>query len=231
MTELLERRVEIAAIEAALAAAVHGHGQLVMIEAEAGAGKSSLVGLAADSALARKMLVFTARGGEHEREFAYAVIRQLFESWLAERSDDGNQLTGAAALAAPVFDVSSERVGADRLAIQHGLYWLTADVAAERPLALLVDDAHWADPASLGALLYIARRLDGLPVALVAAARTGEPDARDELLDGLCREPGAQLLTLASLSVQASVELGRRELGAGASERFLGACHAAAAGC
>src|SRR5829696_8654071 len=191
MTELLERRVEIAAIEAALAAAVDGHGQLLMIEAEAGAGKSSLVGLAVHSALAREMLVFTARGGEHEREFAYAVIRQLFDSWLAERPHDRNQLRGAAALAAPVFDVSSERVGADRLAIQHGLYWLTADVAAERPLALLVDDAHWADTASLRALLYVARRLDGLPVALVAAARTGEPHVRDEFLESLCQEPGA----------------------------------------
>ena len=230
MTELLERQEEIAALETALAAAVDGHGRLVMIEAEAGTGKSSLLGLAGDVAVERDMLVLRARAGEHEREFAYAVIRQLFEARVSKRSDDGTHLSGAAAFAAPVFDISSERVGADRLAIQHGLYWLTADVAAERPLALLVDDAHWADGASLQALLYIARRLDGLPVALVAAVRTGEPDVRHELLDGLRRERGAQLLIPGALSVQAAVELGRRELGAGASERFLGACHVAAAG-
>lgn len=180
-----------------------------MTEAEAGAGKSSLLDLAVDSALEREKLVLTARAGEYARELAYAVIRQLFEPRFAQRSDDGNQL----------FDVRSEPVGADRLAIRHGPCWLTADVAAERPLALLVDDAHRADTASLRALLQLAPRLDGLLVALLAAARTGEPDVRDELLDGLCPEPGAPTAHLWS----AERPSGRRGRPAAARHRGLGA--------
>jgi hypothetical protein len=190
-----------------------------MTEAEAGAGKSSLLDLAVDSALEREKLVLTARAGEYARELAYAVIRQLFEPRFAQRSDDGNQLSGAAALAAGMFDVRSEPVGADRLAIRHGPCWLTADVAAERPLALLVDDAHRADAASLRALLQLAPRLDGLLVALLAAARTGEPDVRDELLDGLCPEPGAPTAHLWS----AERPSGRRARPAAARHRGLGA--------
>ncbi|GEL19259.1 ATP-binding protein [Pseudonocardia asaccharolytica] len=53
----------------------------------------------------------------------------------------------------------------------HGLYWLTANLAARDPLLIAVDDAHWADPASLRFLNYLARRLDGLTVLLVVAAR------------------------------------------------------------
>ena len=64
----------------------------------------------------------------------------------------------------------------------HGLYWLTANLAAEQPLLILVDDAHWADPPSLRWLAYLAQRLDGLPAALIVAARPGEP-----LLDHLAR--------------------------------------------
>ena len=56
----------------------------------------------------------------------------------------------------------------------HGLYWLVANLAAEAPLALLVDDAHWADTPSLRFLAYLARRLDGLAAMLIASVRTGE---------------------------------------------------------
>ena len=58
----------------------------------------------------------------------------------------------------------------------HGLYHLTANLARRRPLALLVDDAHWADGASLRFLAYLGNRLSRVPVLLLVAARPlGEP--------------------------------------------------------
>jgi DNA-binding CsgD family transcriptional regulator len=230
MPELLERSGEFSAIEAALDAAVAGFGSLILIEGEAGTGKTSLLTTAADLASDREMRRLSARGGEHEREFPYAVIRQLFESRLMGSTASGAELTGAAALAAPVFDIAPGGARADRMAIRHGLYWLAVDLASERPLALLVDDAHWADSSSLEALLYIARRLEELPVAMVLAARVGEPDSPDELLRGLRQEPGVKLLTPAALTLEAAAELGRRELGRDASERFLEVCHEATGG-
>ena len=62
----------------------------------------------------------------------------------------------------------------------HGLYWLVNNLAADEPVALIVDDLHWADPETLRFLVYLAPRLDGLAVALLATTRPGEGDA-DEL--------------------------------------------------
>ena len=60
----------------------------------------------------------------------------------------------------------------------HGLYWLCANLAADAPLLVCVDDAQWADEPSLSFLGFLARRLEDLPVALVArhpaARRAGE---------------------------------------------------------
>lgn len=53
----------------------------------------------------------------------------------------------------------------------HGLYWLTANLADEGPLVLAVDDAHWADLASLRFLGHLLRRIEGLPALVVLASR------------------------------------------------------------
>ena len=56
----------------------------------------------------------------------------------------------------------------------HGLYWLAANFASRRPTLLVVDDLHWADEPSLRWLVYLARRLEGLPVLLLIGTRPPE---------------------------------------------------------
>ena len=94
-------------------------------------------------------------------------------------------------------------------AVLHGLYRLTANLARRRPLALLVDDAHWADGASLRFLAYLGNRLSQVPVLLVVAARPlGEPGGA--AVAQLLAEGGAPaLLRPAALSDDASAELVR----------------------
>jgi hypothetical protein len=60
-------------------------------------------------------------------------------------------------------------------AVLHGLFWLTINLADQAPLLLAVDDAHWADDASLRWLAYLTPRLDGPSVSLAVALRTDEP--------------------------------------------------------
>ena len=76
----------------------------------------------------------------------------------------------------------------------HGLYWLTANLAYERPLFLALDDTHWFDTPSLHWLTYLARRIEGLPLLIVAATRP-EREAREPSLVGeLIADPQAYVL-------------------------------------
>ena len=57
----------------------------------------------------------------------------------------------------------------------HGLYWLTLNVGAERPLLPAVDDLHWCDRPSLRFLAYLVPRLEGAPLLRAIRANTSTP--------------------------------------------------------
>ena len=57
----------------------------------------------------------------------------------------------------------------------HGLYWLVVNLSTDGPLLLAIDDLHWCDRASLRFLVYLVRRLEGLPVLVVATVRPALP--------------------------------------------------------
>src|SRR6478609_6872693 len=171
---LLERDSELEALRAACERAAAGSGGLVLIEGAAGAGKTALMDAAAATAEEAGLLVLRARGAELERAFGFGVVRQLFDD-VVRGGDQAVLFSGAARFAAPLLDVVVDGGPAqpsdDPFTARHALYWLTANLGSERPLAMVVDDAHWADAASLGVLAHIANRLDGMPVLLVVACR------------------------------------------------------------
>src|SRR5215208_2864445 len=182
---LLERSEELARIESALAEACSGRGAFVVIEGPAGIGKTALLAAARTAAADSGMRVLRSRGTELERDFAFGVVRQLFEPTLAEASelDRADLLQGAAGVAAgllglrgapPTNSAPSSAVDPS-FAILHGLYWLCANLAAVGPLCVVVDDAHWADAASLRYLAFLLTRLDELDASLVVATRPHEP--------------------------------------------------------
>ena len=82
-----------------------GEGRLVVVEGTAGIGKTRLLGAARELAHARELEVLTARGGELEGEFAFGVVRQLFEAPLAAATPDlrAELLAGAAELSSSLF--------------------------------------------------------------------------------------------------------------------------------
>ncbi|MEA2243205.1 MAG: hypothetical protein QOD24_2761, partial [Solirubrobacteraceae bacterium] len=159
---LLERERELERLERAISAAVDGAGSVVAIEGEAGIGKTSLVGYATGCGSSAGMRVLRARGGELEREFALGVVRQLFEVLLASatRQDRDRWLAGAAGLSAPVLSSVpvGDGAGQEPSSVLHGLYWLSANLSVEQPLLIAVDDAQWADTASIRFISYLAPR-------------------------------------------------------------------------
>src|SRR5512134_1910444 len=100
--QLLERSEELARIESALAAARSGRGTFVVVEGPAGMGKTALLAAARTAAADHGMRVLRSRGTELERDFAFGVVRQLFEPALAEASqlERADLLQGAAGVAA-----------------------------------------------------------------------------------------------------------------------------------
>ena len=176
---LLERDAALARIDERLREASAGRGSLLLLEGPAGIGKTRLVLAAGRHGRELGLTTLSARGSELEQDFAYGLVRQLFEAPLVAASppERAELLAGAAGHAAGLFGLAAARedvAGAlldPSFAILHGLYWLCANLGRRSPLLLCIDDVHWADQASLRFLHYLGRRLDELPVAVVAAAR------------------------------------------------------------
>ena len=175
-----------------------GDGRLVVIEGSGGIGKTRLLWATRAIAESAGMRVLVARAGEFEGEFAYGIVRQLFEPLVAAASPAlrAELLSGAAGLVEPLFDAAQlaatpqEAAGEGFFAVLHGLYWLAANVALQQPTLLAVDDLHWADSPSLRWLAYLTRRLEGLPILVVVATRAPEGESREPtLLTDLIADP------------------------------------------
>ena len=88
----------------------------------------------------------------------------------------------------------------DRFAACAGFLGLLSNAARDRPLLLVVDDAHWLDPASAECLGFAARRLDDKPIAMLVAARTGER-TRSSAVESTCSHcPGSTVRPPATCS-------------------------------
>src|SRR5215831_18641646 len=181
-TGLFERKAELGRIDALLALARAGSGDMLLITGPAGIGKSVLLGVARERARLAGMQVLSGCGRELEGGFSFGVARQLFEPLLAgaDEMERDALLAGAAhraltALEGETGHPPSGAVGSDPpFAVAHGLYWLAVNASGIAPALLAIDDLQWADQASLRFVLYLAERLSGLPVALALSWRTGE---------------------------------------------------------
>lgn len=224
---ILERDAELAVLVAAAGAAEAGHGAVVLVEGPAGIGKTTLLHAACAGPGELGVRILTARGLALEGGFSFGIARQLIEPvrMSAGPGEWDALLDGAAGLAARVFDRAGTGSVEDDIpfATTHGLYWLAANLAARRPLVIAVDDAHWADAPSLRWLAHLAARIDGLPVALLLAVRSGpdEPGVLDELR--AC--PACTPLRLGPLGREATATLLRERLGEQADAQLCRACH------
>jgi class 3 adenylate cyclase/DNA-binding CsgD family transcriptional regulator len=234
---LLEREGELAALHAYVDSAVSGVGRLIAIEGRAGIGKTRLLMEARSIATQSGVTVLTARGGELEQEFAYGIVRQLFEPLLAGATSDerAELFSGAASFAAGLFD-DVQLTAADEdetdvsFAMLHSLYWLAANVALRRPAMIAIDDLHWADSSSLRWLSHLQRRLEGLPLLVVVATRPPEQSATEPRVTEILADPGAAIVRPAALRPASVGHMAHELFGREPDEAFVQACWDATGG-
>jgi DNA-binding CsgD family transcriptional regulator len=237
-TLLLEREAEVAGLQALADTAREGGGRFVVIEGSAGMGKTRLLAEARAIAGAAGMRVLAARGGEFEGEFAYGIVRQLFEPLLVSAPPDlrAELLSGPAALVEPLLGAphlaaSQDAPAEGSFAILHGLYWLTVNVAFQQPTLLAIDDLHWADTPSLRWLQYLTRRLEEVPLVVAAATRPPEGESRDPtFVAELIADPDATAIRPGPLGRDSIAVLARESHGLNPDDAFCAALETATGG-
>lgn len=178
------REPEQARLAALLDQARTGSGAVLVVLGEPGVGKTALLRDLTTPQQAGEdgtLRVVRTAGVESESPLPYAALHRLLRPVL-----DFDQLpppqARALRLAFGLEDgptVEPFLVGVATLSV------LTYAAEPDQPLLCVVDDAHWLDTASADALLFAARQLSVDPVAMVFAARTGEPGAPEFAPTGL----------------------------------------------
>jgi DNA-binding CsgD family transcriptional regulator len=196
-TEIVGREDELAAVRDLLGAD-EGLSALVL-EGEAGIGKTTLWSAGVEAARERGSLVLTARPAEAERGLAHAVLGDLFEGVLDEvlpalSPPRRRALEGALLLDEPEQPVDPRTIGvAVRTALQA--------LAERAQVVLALDDVQWLDPSSTSALVFALRRMAADDVRLLLARRLVDGAQPSELERAL--EERLRRVTLGPLSVGA----------------------------
>jgi DNA-binding CsgD family transcriptional regulator len=234
LADLLERESECERVQTLIRSSNEGAGAALLIVGPPGIGKTALAVETVRGARLQGMLTLTASGTELERDYALGLVRQLLERIVREMPPaDRSELTQGAGEVAQAALGLTTRPRLDTsdggFSVLHGLYWVTADLAARRPLALVVDDAHWGDELSIRFLAFLTQRIEELPIVLAMTARTAEA-AADPVLAGLELDPTVHTIRPGPLSARACGTLVRRAFDAAPAPEFVTACHRATAG-
>jgi DNA-binding CsgD family transcriptional regulator len=185
------RREQVRALDQVLEDVRVGRSRAVVVRGEPGIGKTALLNYAAGAA--SDFRVARAEGVESEMELPYSALQQLCGQMLHRLDRLPPPQRDALSIAFGLYSGSTP----DRLLVDLAVLGLLSDVAAERPLLCLIDDAQWLDQTSAQALAFVARRLDAESIAMIFGTRipagadlTGVP----ELTLGGLSDPDARAL-------------------------------------
>ena len=209
--ELVGRERQLAAVERAVEDVRGGASRVIAVVGEPGIGKTALLEATAERARAAGLLTLEGRAAEHEREVPFAVAVAALDDHVATLHPRRIEAIGPALGAVlPAAANGEPRPAAavaapERFLYNRALRALIELLARQRPVALLLDDLHWADDASLELVLHLLRRRPRAPHLLALALRSGKPPGR--LLQAAGAGPGAELVALEPLGHDASLAM------------------------
>ncbi|MDP9238686.1 MAG: AAA family ATPase [Chloroflexota bacterium] len=210
------RRDEMEQLKAALTGAMSGRGALLMLAGEPGIGKTRLAQEFAVYARLRGAQVLTGHCYEGEASLPHRPFVEALRHYARARSEPRlrDELgAGAPEIAALVSEIRQRLPDiapapplegeAARLRLFDSVTQFVRNAAAAAPLVLVLDDLHWADPASLLLLRYLAHEIAAEPVLIVGTYRDVELDRTHPLADTIAtlrREPHYKRVALRGLS-------------------------------
>jgi DNA-binding CsgD family transcriptional regulator/tetratricopeptide (TPR) repeat protein len=203
------RASEIAVLGEALDQAVSGRPAIVLIEGEAGIGKTRLLAGVLSDAEGRGMQIAAGRAEELEQTRPFGLVASAFGCGRASAdprraaivellSAGGDQARG------PITVTSDPGL---RFHVVDAFADLAEELALAGPLLIAVDDLQWADPSSLLTLAALIRRLTYMPVALVGCLRSASRVTELDRLAAVADAGGARRLPLRGLTADAVREL------------------------
>ncbi|MFC8093402.1 ATP-binding protein [Streptomyces sp. NPDC057301] len=204
------RQAELAQLRDCARAVRGGQPRVVLVEGEAGIGKTRLLRRWLEDPALEDFTVLQARCDSSEEDFAFGPIQQVLSSMPRTLLDEFPLLKGPIPATTPSYEVGSQ------------LLELTSSLQARRPVALVIDDLQWADMASLRAWGFVCRRLDADSVLAVLTTRTTDRERNPEHDDTVRRlmneVPGSVRLSLPGLATSQVAELIEQAAGRPVSE-------------
>ena len=189
------REQQLAVLTQVFAGAVAGRPAVVLVHGEAGMGKSALLARVAEQFEADGAVLLRAVGDEAESALHLGVMSQL--------------VAGIAATPAELGSLPGKPGEHNVLTAGAGMLALLGELQDRGPVVLVVDDAQWADSASLHALAFCLRRLRADRVLALLAARTDEIDRIPRGLTTLSRVPTGTMVPVTGLRPGELAQLAR----------------------
>jgi DNA-binding CsgD family transcriptional regulator len=212
---LVGRGEEIRELERALDRVLSGPPHVVEIVGESGIGKSRLLAELARRAAGRGYLVLDGRAAEFELDIPFGLVVDALNDYVGAlepsvvRGVDEDSLAELASILPALSAVGPakprRRPEAERYRVHYAIRALLERLASRHPLLLSLDDAHWADPASLEVIAHLLRRFNGR--LLTAIAFRQAPRRLEATLEGVARAGAGIRLDLRPLTENEALEL------------------------
>jgi class 3 adenylate cyclase len=183
--ELIGREAEVRALQGLLEEAKSGAGKLVLVAGEAGLGKSALVRRFLELARERRTTVMVGECTEIEARRPFGPVVDAFAS-------AGLELPREFQIGAPGAQAVAE---IDRYVVHGAFVGSLRELGARGAALFVLEDIHWADPATLELVEYLPRHLRSLPILIVATYRSDELHRRHPLNQTLAELDRSRLVT------------------------------------
>jgi hypothetical protein len=170
-------------------------GSALVLRGEPGIGKSRLLAETAALARDRDIVVLSTTGVQSEARLAFLGLHQLLRPLRTRAVDLIPAHRAALDAAFGLIDGPAP----EHFRIAMAVLDLLSEAAADAPLLLLAEDAHWLDRPTSDVLAFVARRLESDPIVLLAASRDGYP--------GVLTDAGLPEQRLGALDPIAAAEL------------------------